>query len=149
MKLKLPIIILFALMASFTACSQGPATSQKDPWTQAQLLNPADLAKTINDVHAPQPFIFCIGPQAVIKNSIYIGPTMDKANLDSFKAQLEKLPKDASIVIYCGCCPFSRCPNIRPAFDLLNKMQFTNHKLLNLPQNVKVDWIDKGYPVEG
>jgi hypothetical protein len=60
---------------------------------------------------------------------------------------LSTLPKDANIVIYCGCCPFVKCPNIRPAFTLLNKMGFKKHKLLNLSHNVKTDWIDKGYPV--
>ena len=147
MKTKSLIIFLFTCVITLTGCSQGPATSGKDPWTSNQLLEPAELAKTLNNPAAEQPYVFCIGPQPVIKGSIDIGSTVEKANLDSFKAQLEKLPKDASIVIYCGCCPFSRCPNIRPAFDLLNKMQFKNHKLLDLPQNVKVDWIDKGYPI--
>ena len=147
MKSKQLVILLFVMIASFNACSQGPSSTQKEPWTQAQLLAPADLAKTINNPGAPQPIIFCIGPQAVIPGSIDIGPTVDKANLEKLKAQLEKTPKDASIVIYCGCCPYSRCPNVRPAFNMLNTMQFKNHMLLDLPQNIKVDWIDKGYPV--
>jgi thiosulfate/3-mercaptopyruvate sulfurtransferase len=147
MKTKIPVIIFLALIASFTSCGQGSSTNQKEPWTQSQLLKPADLAQTLNDLQASQPYIFCIGPQAVIKGSVYIGPTKDKVNLDALKTQLNKLPKDANIVIYCGCCPFDRCPNIRPAFELLNKMEFKNQKLLDLPRNIKVDWIDKGYPV--
>jgi thiosulfate/3-mercaptopyruvate sulfurtransferase len=147
MKTKIPIIIFFAFIAVLTSSGQGTSTSQKEPWTQSQLLEPADLAKIINNPEASQPYIFCIGPQSVIKGSVYIGPTKDQKNLDAFKAQLKKLPKDADIVIYCGCCPFDRCPNVRPAFELLNKMEFKNQKLLNLSRNVKVDWIDKGYPV--
>ena len=147
MKARSTILILFALLATLSSCSQGSTTGQQEPWSQAQLLAPADLAKTLNDQKAPQPYIYCIGPQAVIKNSIDIGPTMNKSNLDKLKAQLEKLPKDANVVIYCGCCPFSRCPNVRPAFKLLNDMQFKNQKLLNLSNNVKTDWIDHGYPV--
>jgi len=27
-------------------------------------------------------------------------------------------------------------------------MKFTNYYLLNLPHNLKQDWIDKGYPVK-
>jgi hypothetical protein len=84
----------------------------------------------------------------MIKNSIDIGPAKEKANLEKFKKELGKLPKDASIVIYCGCCPFDHCPNIRPAFTLLNDMKFTNQKLLNIPHNIKVDWKDHNYPVE-
>jgi hypothetical protein len=147
MKTKIPVIILFAIIAVLSACSQGSATSGKDPWSVSQLLDPAVLAKTLNSPGSPQPYVFCIGPQAVIKGSIDIGSTQEKANLDEFAKQLEKLPKDANIVVYCGCCPFANCPNIRPAFELLNNMKFKNQKLLNLPKNVKVDWIDKGYPV--
>jgi thiosulfate/3-mercaptopyruvate sulfurtransferase len=147
MKTRILIIFFFAIMASSTSFGQATSTDQKEPWTQSQLLEPADLAKTLNDAKATQPYIFCIGPQAVIKSSVYIGPTKDQKNLDALKEQLKKLPKDANIVIYCGCCPFDRCPNIRPAFELLNKMEFNNQKLLNLPRNIKVDWIDKGYPV--
>jgi len=63
------------------------------------------------------------------------------------KQELDKLPRDANVVVYCGCCPFAVCPNIRPAFALLNEMKFKNQKLLNLPKNIKVDWIDHDYPV--
>lgn len=147
MKTKIQLIIFFAFIASFTSCGQASSTGNKEPWTQTQLLEPADLAKTLNNAQASQPYVFCIGPQAVIKGSIDIGSTRDPANLDALRAQLNKLPKDANIVIYCGCCPFDRCPNIRPAFELLNKMDFKNQKLLNLPHNIKVDWIDHGYPV--
>jgi hypothetical protein len=118
-----------------------------DPWKPAQLLSPGDLAKVIGDPQARQPFIFCIGPGAVIKGSIDIGPARDSSNLNKLRLQLSKLPKDAMVVIYCGCCPFEHCPNIRPAFTLLNEMKFTHPQLLNLEHNIKIDWINKGYPV--
>lgn len=76
-----------------------------------------------------------------------MGPAKEKENLEKFRQQLIKLPKDAQIIIYCGCCPFEHCPNIRPAFSLLNEMKFTNQKLLNLTHNIKIDWIDHNYPV--
>ena len=116
------------------------------PWKPNQLLTPADLATTINNKDASQPVIYSIGPSAYIKGSIDIGDTKDKENLDKLKEQVSKLPKNAAIVIYCGCCPFEHCPNIRPAFNLLTKMNFTNYKLLNLEHNIKIDWINKGYP---
>jgi hypothetical protein len=122
-------------------------TLQKEPWSPDQLLNPEDLATTINNPQNHQPLILCVGPAATIKNSIDIGAAHDKENLDKLKQKLKTIPKDKVIVLYCGCCPFNKCPNIRPAFELLNKMKFENHKLLNLPRNLKVDWIDHGYPV--
>ena len=143
------IKIIGILAIVFIAIAFQSAYSQKsnEPWTKQQLMEPADLAKILNNQKAAQPVVFCIGPQAVIKNSIYIGSTRDKNNLNTLKQKLEKLPKNSNIIIYCGCCPFDRCPNIRPAFDLLNEMQFKNQKLLNLTRNIKVDWIDKGYPI--
>jgi hypothetical protein len=27
-------------------------------------------------------------------------------------------------------------------------MRFTNYKLLDLPHNIKIDWINKGYPTQ-
>ena len=121
--------------------------NQIEPWTFAQLESPENLAQIINDPKAKQPILFSIGPGAMIKGSIDIGPAKDSANLAKFKQQLDHLSKDANIVIYCGCCPFEHCPNIRPAFVLLNQMNLTHHKLLNLEHNIKIDWINKGYPV--
>lgn len=118
-----------------------------DPWTQDQLLEPTELARSINDPHSPQFLVFSVGPGAVIKGSVDIGPAREKENLAKLRAQLKTLPKDANVVIYCGCCPFAKCPNVRPAFNLLKEMNFKNGKLLNLAQNVKTDWIDHGYPV--
>lgn len=140
-------MVYIAAFIAFVLQACAAANGGGDPWTKQQLMEPADLAKVLNDPQAPQPIVFNIGPQAVIKNSIDIGPAKDKTNLKKFREQLEKLPKDANIVIYCGCCPFSRCPNVRPAFSLLNEMGFKNQKLLNLTHNIKVDWIDHGYPI--
>ncbi|MBI4930545.1 MAG: rhodanese-like domain-containing protein [Bacteroidetes bacterium] len=146
MKKKLFSLIGFVLapvVFIFLSCFQ-----QSDPWTEKQLMQPADLAKIISDSTAKKPYIYSIGPSATIPYAIDIGPGKEKGNIEKLKQQLSKLPKDANIVIYCGCCPFAPCPNVRPAFALLNEMKFTNHKLLNLSQNFKADWLDKGYPVK-
>lgn len=142
--LALSIGLLATIAMSFNKFSPS---HKEDPWKPAQLLSPADLAKVMADPGAKQPVIICIGPGALIKGSIDIGPARDSSNLNKLRQQLNKLPKDAMIVIYCGCCPFEHCPNIRPAFALLNDMKFTNHRLLNLEHNIKTDWINKGYPV--
>jgi len=147
MKTKLLIFLFLLIATSVFASCQYSSQGQNDPWTPQQLLAPADLAKVLNDPKAPQPLVFSIGMQAIIKGSIDIGPAMNAENLNTLKGKLNKLPKNTQIVVYCGCCPFSRCPNIRPAMELLKSMQFTNYQLLNLPQNVKVDWIDKDYPM--
>ena len=142
MKKKL-FLLTGLLPLCFLFCFQ-----QGNPWSEKQLMPPAELAKIVSDSAAKKPHIFSIGPSDGIPYSIAIGPAKEKENIEKFRKELSKLPKDAPIVIYCGCCPFAPCPNIRPAFNLLNEMKFTNHKLLNLAQNYKADWLDKGYPVK-
>ncbi len=139
-------ILLYIPVIAALFCSLAFARQTKTPWTEKQLLEPATLAAIINNPSATQPVIYSIGFGAGIKNSIVEGPSSDTANLNKWKAALDKLPRNSDIVIYCGCCPFEHCPNVRPAFALLNSMGFTNHKLLNLSHNLKADWIDKGFP---
>ena len=116
-------------------------------WTEDQLMDPAQLASVIK-AKKNIPYIFSVGPGGVIPKAKDIGMVRDAENLKKLKEKLEDVPKDAEIVIYCGCCPFDRCPNVRPAIALLKEMKFTNYKLLDLPHNIKTDWIDKGYPTE-
>jgi thiosulfate/3-mercaptopyruvate sulfurtransferase len=137
------VSFLAVIAFSFIRAKKGAG----EPWTSAQLESPEALAKIINDPTAKQPLVFCIGPSAMIKGSIDIGPAKEDSNRVKFRHQLDHLPKDADIVIYCGCCPFEHCPNVRPAFSLLNQLKFTHQKLLNLEHNIKIDWINKGYPL--
>ena len=83
-----------------------------------------------------------------IVGSVYAGPGSTAAGLAMLKAEAGKLPRDREIVIYCGCCPWDRCPNVTPAFEMLKGMGFTKVKALYLGTGFKVDWIDKGYKVE-
>jgi rhodanese-related sulfurtransferase len=144
--MKKIIIILFAIFAFYlTGC--GNSDTGSEPWTKDQLMEPSKLAQILSDPAAKVPAILDIGPFGGIKNSIRIGPAREKANVEKLRQFLNNQPKDADIVIYCGCCPFADCPNIRPAFSVLKEMGFTNGKLLNLPRNLKTDWGDKGYPM--
>ena len=148
MKAKyITIPALFLTIGALALILVSFKSQQKEPWAQEQLLEPRDLALTINTPQSHQPIVLSVGPAAVIKNSIDIGATREKENLDKLKQHLKDVSKDETLVLYCGCCPFDKCPNIRPAFDLLNQLGFKNHKLLNLPHNIKMDWIDHGYPV--
>ena len=137
----------FLLIAVALVAVAFTVQDHNEPWTEDQLMEPADLAKILNDGTIPQPIIFNIGSVGDIQGAESIGIAKDEEGLESLRNRLSSLPKDADIVIYCGCCPFKDCPNVRPAFSLLTEMQFTNPKLLNLPDNLKVDWIDKGYPM--
>ena len=120
---------------------------QNEPWTAAQLMEPGNLAALINDASATKPLVINIGPAGSIKGAIKMGAAKEKDNLKDLKKLLSKEDRKREIVIYCGCCPFKDCPNIRPAFSLLTEMRFINHKLLDLPRNLKIDWINHGYPM--
>jgi hypothetical protein len=118
-----------------------------DPWLPSQLMEPEVLALRMQAADA-MPYVFNIGPSGKIAGSILIGPTQDAENLSRLKSELSKLSKDTEVVVYCGCCPFKNCPNIRPDMQMLDDMNFEHAYLLNLSENLKVDWIDKGYPME-
>jgi len=133
-------LLVVSLTITATVTAQNPVN-----WTSNQLLQPADLAQTLQN-NKSLPVIYSVGPGAVIPHSVDIGSVKEKENLDKFKNQLSKLPKNAAIVVYCGCCPFDPCTNVRPAVAALKEMKFTNFKLLNLEHNIKTDWLDKGFP---
>ncbi len=59
---------------------------------------------------------------------------------------MASLPKDKQIVLYCGCCPWNRCPNVGPAYKRLHDLGFTNVKVLYIANNFGDDWVNKGYP---
>ncbi len=128
----------------FIACKSSPAQNPEN-WTKSQLIEPSVLAASITS-NKELPVIFSIGPGAIIPHSIDIGMVKDAQNMEKFKARVSELPKSANIVLYCGCCPFDHCPNVRPAIAFLKSQDFTNYHLLNLPHNLKTDWIAKGYP---
>lgn len=139
------IRLIFAMCVLFiTAAShaQNPVN-----WTGKQLIEPATLAAEIQ-AHKNVPLIISVGPGAVIPNSVDAGMASEQEGIDKFKATLSNLPKDKRIVVYCGCCPFEHCPNVRPAISALKEMNFTNYYLLNIPNNIKKDWIEQGYPVK-
>ena len=133
------VLILFVI--SFSSKAQQPIT-----WTEKQLIEPADLAKTISS-GKDVPLTISVGPGAVIPQSIATGMARETQNLETLRKKLEPISRKKKIVIYCGCCPFGKCPNVRPALALLKEMKFKHYYLLDLPENVKHDWIDKGYPV--
>ncbi len=133
------VFLLFSLVI-LSACETG------EPWKKSQLIEPYELSEIITS-GLDQPVIISIGPAGLIKNSIEVGECRFSENLAKLNDKVSGLSKNSDIVLYCGCCPFKDCPNIRPAFTLLNDLGFKNHRLLNLSNNLKTDWIDKNYPI--
>ena len=135
------LVLASALLFGGKSGAQNPAN-----WTEKQLITPVQLAGNITS-KKDLPMIISVGPGASIPASIGIGMINTAEGLQKLKDKLKTIDKNKKIVVYCGCCPFEHCPNVRPAIDALKEMKFTNYYLLDLPTNLKKDWIDKGYPV--
>lgn len=90
-----------------------PALGISNPWTDNQLIAPSALAGNFKDVKSKIPVIFNIGSVEDIKGARHIGAVSNAENLGKLRNAVAALPKNTTIVIYCGCCPFSKCPNIR------------------------------------
>ena len=125
--------------------------SGKDPWSSSQLMEPAVLAELLRD--GKQPPIICVGfpvlyRQKHIAHARLAGPVSKPEGIAQLKDAVATTSKDAQILIYCGCCPMVQCPNLRPAFSLLDELGYKKVGVLNLPANFHTDWADKGYPVE-
>ena len=116
-----------------------------------QLINPEDLVKVLQTPSGEKPLVLNVGPsllymQAHIPGAEYIGGASSAQGMQSLRTRVKSLPKSASIVLYCGCCPWSHCPNVRPAYNELHKLGFSNVKVLYIANNFGADWVDKGYP---
>jgi thiosulfate/3-mercaptopyruvate sulfurtransferase len=116
----------------------------------SSLLNPEDLVKILQ-TGKQKPLLLHVGShvlygEAHIPGSEYIGAGSTAYGVQQLQQRVKPLPKSKSIVLYCGCCPWSHCPNVKPAYDALAAMGFTNVKVLYISNNFGANWVDKGYP---
>ncbi len=123
-----------------------------DPWAESELLLPSVLAAQLKTFD-PARHIVYVGSASSYKSThipraVLGGPANKQRGLDLLTEAVKKIPRDAEIVIYCGCCPFVRCPNIRPAYRALKEMGYLHIKVVQMNTNLRTDWIGKSYPVE-
>lgn len=117
----------------------------------SRLIHPDELVKILQSKRE-KPLMIQVGShvlysEAHIPGSEYIGPASSEIGLQQLRKRVESLPRNKFIVIYCGCCPWSHCPNVKPADDALRALGFTDVKVLYIANNFGADWVDKGYPV--
>lgn len=128
--------------------AQNPA----DPWTASQTVEPNDLTKELADAKTA-PTVLFVGFQRLytaghIKGAQFYGSGGGPEGLAQIRAWAAGLPRSSNLVVYCGCCPLERCPNLRPAFRTLHDMGFTKVRALILPTSFAADWAEKGLPYE-
>lgn len=128
--------------------------AQSDPWTASETVTAADLEKELSDPDpAKRPMVACVAFKFLydgghVPGALFHGPGSKPEGLADLKAWAGSLPKSSNVVLYCGCCPLVRCPNLRPAFIALHDAGFARLRVLLLPTNFATDWAAKGYPIE-
>lgn len=148
--LSLPARRSAPLPSSIAAAS--PAVT--DPWTATQTVEPPALVKELaSGAAAKRPTVVCVAPRFLfegghIPGAVYHGPGSSPQALADLKKWAQDVPRSTNLVLYCGCCPLDRCPNLRPAFQALQAMGFTHLRALLLPTNFYTDWASKGFPTE-
>ena len=144
-------VIAFLLIRSPAhAQSALPLPATTIPSTH--LIQPEELKAKLNSSRPAQPLILQVGSrvmfdQAHIPTSEYAGSGSREDGLDVLRDHVKMLAKSRFIVLYCGCCPWNRCPNVGGAFKTLSDLGFTNVKVLYIADNFGSDWVSKGYPV--
>jgi hypothetical protein len=146
-KFYLSIFVLIAATALSLGFGYSTFTGGDYPWRQDQLIAPKDLAETIKNTKTVQPAILNVGYMENVKGAIKAGPAASPDGLLQFKTAAFAIPKDQEIVIYCGCCAFDHCPNIKPAFQVLDDAGYKNIKVLEIKNSLKDEWEKKGYPM--
>lgn len=138
-------ILTFVLVAMgmFSAYSQEPL------WKKEQLMPTKELSDKIQTNAKDKPVIFNVGPMDNIKTAVFVGRGTSATCVEKMKSTLSMESKTKPVVVYCGCCSYASCPNIKPAYDALLAQGFKNVKVLELPEGIKPDWVAKGYPMEG
>ena len=143
-------LLVLALPAAWHCALADPRPAASIP--AAALIHPAELAAALQSGVAPKPLILQVGfrtlyAQAHIPGAEYAGAAGDEKGSQALRDRAGKLPKDAAMVIYCGCCPWSHCPNIGEAYAVLHALGFVKLKVLYIANDFGTDWVDKGYPV--
>jgi thiosulfate/3-mercaptopyruvate sulfurtransferase len=144
-------LCLAALLMALACASPASAQSGSAPTIpKAALIQPDELAASLKA--GEKPAILQVGfkvmyEEAHIPGAIYAGPTNKDDGIALLKTAAQSLDKAKPLVIYCGCCPWSRCPNVAAAWHTLSELGFTKLKVLYIPNNFGADWAEKGYPI--
>ncbi len=145
-------VFIALFLVGFFALAANAADSAEISIPASARIQPSDLAGILRNTGS-HPVILQVGSrvlytEAHIPNAQYAGPGAQQEGIQNLKNHVDSLARDRLLVIYCGCCPWARCPNVAPAYLQLRAMGFSNVKVLYLADNFGADWVAKGYPVE-
>ena len=148
----LGMTVLLGVAGGLLGVSSHSLLASSDPWSREQTIQPADLAKELENSKTAPTVVF-VGFQRLytaghIKGAPYHGTAGNEEGLKELTAWATPLPRTTNLVIYCGCCPMERCPNIRPAFKALQDLGFKKIRVLLLPNDFMTDWAGKALPYD-
>ena len=147
-------LILLSLVAiTCTFATRFVVAAPTDPWTAEQTVQPAQFVEELRQEKKTHPLVIYVGARTLyngghIPGAVYYGPASSEQGISELKKYAATLPKDSDVVLYCGCCPLEKCPNLRPAFTALKDMGLARLRVLMLPTSFNVDWVEKGFPVQ-
>jgi thiosulfate/3-mercaptopyruvate sulfurtransferase len=149
--------VVFLTVLCSRAHAQAPVSASQTASARAEipageLLQPEELEQILRASGGEKPLILQVGShvlyaEAHIPGSEYAGAAGQQEGLQSLQERVKALDRSQFIVLYCGCCPWIKCPNIRAAYQQLHSLGFTRVKALYLATNFGTDWVNKGYPV--
>jgi len=143
--------LVFASAALWAQQPNGAAINP--PWTAAEVIHVDDLAKIVQ-MKSGAPLLLQVGflvqfDSKHIPGAIHAGPGREESGIAELKKAVAGVPKDREIVLYCGCCPWDHCPNMKPAYAALHSLGYTKIKVVEIPTSFVKDWVEKGLPVGG
>ncbi len=139
--------------AAAPPAARSPAAVSAPEPSPADTLTPAALAAELARPAARRPVVLHVGFRPIfeaghIPGALDMGPASTQEGRDALQAELKTLRPGQEAVLYCGCCPWDHCPNIRPALALAHRLGLQNVKVLAIPETFRTDWIKAGFPVE-
>lgn len=122
------------------------------PAAAATTVSAADLAQRLK--RGAHPLILQVGFEVLyqaahIPEAEYAGPASKPEGLERLRRRLAGVARDREVVLYCGCCPWVRCPNIQPAGRAARALGFRRVELLYLRDSFAKNWVEAGYPAVG
>jgi thiosulfate/3-mercaptopyruvate sulfurtransferase len=131
--------------------ARGAAANGMDV-PKTELVQPAELVTMLQG--ADKPLVLQVGPKVMfdqghIAGAEYGGAGGQASGLAALREKVKDLARDKVVVLYCGCCPWEKCPNIRAAYWEMRKLGFVKVKALYIAQDFGTDWVEKGYPSTG